>query len=391
MHNRYTKEARSMRGLFLFLYFSLGALYPVLSHYLIELGMTGTQIGVIVSVGPIVSLVAQPLWGMASDRTRRPREIVGLLLLMTIVFSLLLKSAGTFYSFLFIFALLHFFQSGTVPLSDGMALGFMKKSGTDFGRIRQYGAIGFALATFLVGWGGEKWGTGMIFYVFAVSQFLALLFLFFLSNEAREAPGSLFKGLLGLIRLPQYMLFLISAFLIFGPINSNNVYFSLLFEQLGGNLAGVGLAFLLFAGSEAPFMKYSGAIIKKIGLENTILLAGCVSAFRWLWYSFNPSPTMVLVFFFIQGFSVGLYLTGAAQYIRQSTPESLRMTALSLYASMALGLGSMASNLVGGIVYDRAGILSAYRLFSLSTLMGLIPLLIIVILQRHKKRRSVIE
>ena len=386
-----TKEARSMRGLFLFLYFSFGALYPLLSHYLIGLGMTGTQIGLIFSVGPIVSIVAQPLWGMASDRTRRPREIVGLLLLMTVIFSLILKTANHFYPFLFLYAFLHFFQSGTVPLSDGMALGYIKRRGTDFGIIRQYGAIGFAVATFLVGWAGEKWGTGMLFYVYAGSQFLALLFLFFLSNEEREAPGSLFRGMVGLIRLPKYMLFLISAFLIIGPINSNNVYFSLLFDQLGGNLAGVGLAFLLFAGSEAPFMKYSGVIIQKIGLENTIIMAGFISALRWLWYSFTPSPSMVLVFFFIQGISVGLYLIAAAQYVRQSTPESLRMTALSLYASLGLGLGSMASNLLGGIVYDQAGILWTYRMFSFFTLVGLIPLLIIVILQRNKKRRSVIE
>lgn len=391
MQLSYNKEARSIRGLFLFIYFSLGALYPLLSHYLKGIGMNGTQIGLIVSIGPIVALIAQPIWGLASDRTHRPREILGALLLLSLISSLFLVNAGSFYPFLLLYALLHFFLSGAVPLTDGMALGYMKRMGTDFGKIRQWGAIGFAVATFVVGAVAEQWGTGIIFYVFALSQLVGFLFLRNLRNDKRETSPSLRKGVMGLIRMPRFLLFLLSAFLIFGPMNSHNIYFGLLFEQMGGDLKGVGLAFLLFAGSEAPVMKFSGVITRKMGLENTILLAGLISSMRWFWYSTSPTPTLVLTLFFIQGLSVGLYLSCAAQYVRENTPDSLRMTALSLYASMGLGLGSMASNLVGGIVYDRMGILATYRLFSLFTLCGLIPLVIIIFLQRHKNRSSVVE
>lgn len=385
------KEARSIRGLFLFIYFSLGALYPLLSPYLKGMGMDGTQIGIIVAVGPIVSILTQPIWGMLSDHTRRPREILLFLFLTSLLVGLCQIFASGFYPFLFLYALLHIFQSGAVPLSDGMALGYMKRSGTDFGKIRQWGAIGFALATFVVGWAAARWGTGILFYVFAFSQFVAFLFLLQLRNDRREATTSLWKSVLGLVRLPRFVLFLLSAFLIFGPINSNNVYFALLYEHLGGNLQGVGLAFLLFAGSEAPFMKYSGWIVRRFGLEQTLFAAAILSALRWFWYSLSPTPAMVLSLFFIQGISVGLYLSAAAQYIRKSTPESLRMTALSLYASMGLGLGSMASNLLGGIVYDYGGISFTYKLFSLFTIAGLVPLLIIVIMERNKKGPSVVE
>jgi PPP family 3-phenylpropionic acid transporter len=379
------REGVSISGLFLFIYFALGALYPLLSHYLKSIGMSGTQIGLIVSVGPIVAIFAQPFWGMLCDRFQMSRQILSGILLCAIVASFLLLGGKSFFVFAFLYGVLHFFQSGTVPISDGLALQYTARTGIEFGRIRQWGAIGFALATFVVGILAEAFSLRIIFYVYAFAQLSAFLFLQGVQAERSMAAVNIFKGLVELVRIPRYMLFLLSAFLIFGPINGNNIYFGLLYDHLGGQIAGIGLAFLLFAGSEAPFMKWSGFFIQRLGLEKTILLAGFVSALRWFWYSTSPTPTMVIAFFFIQGFSVGLYLASAAQFVKENTPDTLRVTALAVYTSMGLGLGSMATNVIGGILVDRYGILTTYAFFGIFTVVGLLPLALVtwVIKQKH--------
>ncbi|WCK53975.1 MFS transporter [Aneurinibacillus sp. Ricciae_BoGa-3] len=385
MKNTQAAEAIQINGMFTFIYFSLGAMYPLLSHYLQSIGMNGTHIGLIVSVGPIIAIVAEPFWGMMCDRFRIPRQILMGILAMTAVMSVIILDGKTFLSFALLYAVLHFFQSGVVPISDGMALRYAAREGIDFGRVRQWGAIGFALATLIVGLLAQKYSFLVIFYVYGLAQLIALLFLYRMDVAQAGEKVNIWKGLLHLIRIPRYILFLPSAFLIFGPINAHNVYFGLLYDKLGGNIAGIGLAFLLFAGSEAPFMKFSGFFIRRLGLERTILLAGLISSVRWFWYGTSPTPAAVLALFFVQGLSVGLYLASATQFVKENTPDSLRVTAIAIYTSMGLGLGSMASNLIGGMILDKWGIFATYKFFGLLTAVGLIPLFYVYIIGRKQQ------
>lgn len=379
------RESVCISGLFLFIYFALGALYPLLSHYLKSIGMSGTQIGLIVSVGPIVAIFAQPFWGMLCDRFQMSRQVLSGILLGAVAASFLLLWGGkSFIAFALLYGVLHFFQSGAVPISDGLALGYVARTGIEFGRIRQWGAIGFALATLVAGMLVDAFWLGVIFYVYAFAQFSAFLFLQGVQTERSVEAVNVFKGLSELIRLPRYMLFLASAFLIFGPINAHNIFFGLLYEQLGGQIAGIGLAFLLFAGSEAPFMKWSGFFIKRLGLEKTIFIAALVSSLRWFWYGTGPTPFAVLALFFIQGFSAGLYLASAAQFVRENAPDTLRVTALAVYTSMGLGLGSMAANVVGGMLVDTYGVLRTYTFFGGLTVLGLVPLTIVTWFVKRK-------
>lgn len=384
-------EKMSISGLFLSIYFALGALYPLLSHYLKQIGMSGTQIGLIVSVGPIIALVAQPVWGMLCDRFQRARLILRGILLAAACIMLFLAQKETFAGFVMLYAMLHVFQSGVVPVSDGIGLGYAARAGVDFGWIRQWGALGFAFATFAAGLLAEAISLGVIFYLYAIAQIAAFWMLGGVRDERGSAAVNVFKGLADLLRLRRYALFLLSAFLIFGPMNGNNVYFGLLYDRLGGQIAGIGVAFLLFASSEAPFMKWSGRFITRLGLEQTILIAGFVSALRWFWYSTAPTPELVIALFFLQGFSTGLYLVAGARFVRENTPDSLRVTALSVYTSMGLGLGSMASNLLGGVISDRYGILAVYTCFGTLTAIGLLPLAILAWMMPKKTGEIVLR
>ncbi|HMA81246.1 MAG TPA: MFS transporter, partial [Candidatus Binatia bacterium] len=57
--------------LFWFVYFgSLGIFYPYFSLYLREnAGLSGTEVGLVLAISPLVGMFAQPLWGQLADRT----------------------------------------------------------------------------------------------------------------------------------------------------------------------------------------------------------------------------------------------------------------------------------------------------------------------------------
>lgn len=369
-----------LSALYLFIYYGFGAFTPLITQYYQSINLSGTQIGLISAVAPVVSIITQPLWGMICDKFQIRKGVLFLTLLVSGLTGLLFPAVSAFAFVLLLYTLLSIFQSAVVPVSDSMALGYAKKHQVAFGDIRMWGAVGFAIAAFLTGLLVERWGPAMIFYSYFFAMAMSIFFLRPIPEDAETSPqlkAGVLAGVKDLLRLPRFILFLIAAFFIFGSVNANNIWFSLYYQEIGGTVAGVGLAFLLFAGSEAPFMKLAGYFVRRWGLELTILLAGGVSAIRWFWYSSAPSTSAVIALFFVQGISVGFYLATAAQFVRENTPASLQVTALALFFSVGHGLGSMVCNLVAGWIKDSFSMLSIYLFFGIATALGLIPLLLI--------------
>ncbi|MFY0544374.1 MFS transporter [Brevibacillus sp. H7] len=369
----------SISALYLFIYYGFGAFYPLITQYYNAIHLTGTQIGLISAITPVVSIVTQPMWGMICDRYQIRKPVLVLTLIVSALVSLLFPAVSTFALVFLLYTLLSVFQSALVPVSDSLALGYAKQHNMQFGDIRLWGAVGFALAAFVTGLALEQWGSNVIFYSYCAACLIAVFFLRGIPDniEAPQFKVSIVKGLGRLLRIPRFTLFLVAAFFIFGSVNANNIWFALYYQHIGGSVAGIGLAFLLFAGSEAPFMKLAAYLIRRWGLEATLLLAGIVSALRWFWYSTAPGTAEVIAMFFIQGLSVGFYLASAAQFVRENTPASLQVTALAIFGSVGQGLGSMTCNLAAGVIKDYASILGVYVFLGAATAVGLIPLLLI--------------
>ncbi|GEL07667.1 MFS transporter [Salisediminibacterium halotolerans] len=374
----------NMKLFFFFAYFGFGGLFPLLSVYLQEdIGLRGSQIGVITSIGPIVMILIQPLWGMASDVTKKPR----ILLTVSAV------GAGlTGFSYLFAeqYALLvaiaagvAVFQSAIIPLSDSMAMYYVQQKGGDYGSIRMWGAAGFALSVWLMGNLSDRFGLEVIFFGFAFVLFLSAWFASGMPGETSKQKVDLRGGLKKLVKIPQFNVFLLVTFLVFGPIMANNFYFGLFIQFAGGSLAGVGFAFLLAAGSEVPFMRLAGSWIRKRGILVILLAAASASGVRWLFYATGPEPTWIYWTTVIQGFSIGLFVPAALQYVADLAPRDVKATAVSIYSAVGNGLGAWFFSMTAGMIMEWFSILSVYLFYGVMTLTG--AALTFGLLSVHKK------
>lgn len=379
------RRIQANMGIFYFLvFFALGGFFPLLGIYLREnVGLSGSKIGLILSIGPIVMVVAQPLWGMICDYTQRSRLVLTLTLLATGLVGLLFLFGG-YYWLLFVAALLAVFQSAIIPISDGMIMGVATQKKWNYGNFRLWGAVGFAVATFVMGLTSDYLGLTVIFYVFTVMLWLASLSAWKLPEENVSIAVDLRSGLRQLLRLPRFVLFLLATFLIFGPIQANNVFFGLLFQDLGGTVTGVGIGFLLAAGSEVPFMKYAAPWMRSWGAFPILLLAAGVSGVRWLFYFFEPPLAGVYISTLTQGISVGLFIPAALQYVQEVAPKAVRVTAISMYTAVGVGLGNWFFTFVGGLIMDRFHIFGAYLFFALLTFGGVGILVAIMRLEYGK-------
>ena len=187
-----------------------------------------------------------------------------------------------------------------------------------------------------------------------------------------------------LFRDRDFIYLLIFSFFALGPTMANNTYFSYLFMDAGGDLAGVGLAFLLMAGSEAPFMFLVPWLNKRISTEKLIVI-GCIAGLlRFALYSFGPSTGVLLGTFFLQGILNGILLVEVVKYFGKIVPPRLASLSVATYYALGNSLSSIVCNLLGGIFMDVWGVKGTYVFFAV---LYVISLVLYLCLGLHKERQ----
>lgn len=370
------KTYRILNTSYFLLFFAYGAFFPLLTSYLEDIGLNGKEIGYITAIGPIITILTQPLWGMATDRFQNHKLLLILSTVAVIVTSLFFPWLQTFGWIFLLIVIFHLFQAPITPLADTAALNFAVQRNISYGDIRLWGAIGFAVASFVAGQVAALTGRASIFYIVAGALGIALIFFQRLTFDISRTKVNVWAGVKDLVRIPHFIFFLLFAFFVFGAMNSNNYYFGIYYQHIGGTIAIVGLVFLLSSSSEAPFMRFAGRIVAKLGLENTLLLAAGVSLLRWLLFYIIHNPTVIIALFFLQGISLGLFLAAAPQYVRDHAPKAVQVTAITLYTAFGNGIGTFVANLVGGWIYNYSTIFDAYLFYAGFTFLGIVAMLV---------------
>ncbi len=376
----------------IFSYAAIGMLFPLIGQYLYSLGFDGTQIGTTIALSTVIAIFATTFWGERYNNSLKRKRVVVFLCLISAIWALLLLSVEIYLVFLIGFMILFFFYSPIMGLNDAMTI----ESGQSFNSIRKWGSIGFALATFVAGKSAEAFGLWIIFPGFSLSFVLSALAIMIMIRRENKKKTTLSKvdvaevgadsekphikveptKYIHLIRNKKYLAILISAFFVMGTNVANNTYFSFLYIEGGGNIGGVGTAFLLMAGSEAIFMALSKRISQKISLERTILLAMIISVLRYGWYSTGPSSGLLLGTFFLQGIVNGIILVEFIRYIHKTVEVKELGMAISLYYAVSTNLSTIFCQFLGGLALDFGGGSSVYLFFSLYNVVGVVVYLL---------------
>src|SRR5690554_2818799 len=120
-----------------------GIYFPV---YLNEEGYSSSQIGILLSFGPLIAMIGQPLWGFIGDKNRMKNRVLLILIIGSGLAMLAIPMSNHFYYVLVMIGLFSFFQSSIFPLTDAITLEELDRRRTwSFGVIRMGGTLGFAV------------------------------------------------------------------------------------------------------------------------------------------------------------------------------------------------------------------------------------------------------
>jgi PPP family 3-phenylpropionic acid transporter len=130
-------------------------------------------------------------------------------------------------------------------------------------------------------------------------------------------------------------------------------------------------------------MQYANRFISKLGMIRVLIIAAAISMLRWYFYFLEPSLLLVYITTIAQGFSVGLFIPAALQYVRDISPKEVRVTAISIYSAVGNGLGCWFCTYFGGFLFEWYSIETVYLFYGVLTSFGVGTLLIVARLERN--------
>ncbi|RMD83554.1 MAG: MFS transporter [Candidatus Dadabacteria bacterium] len=351
-----------------FLIGALGLFFPFYSLYLsANAGLSGSQVGLVMAMIPLVGIVAQPLWGRVADLTGSRKR----------VFTLVTAGAAAGYSLLYYLrgfaqlaagtAALALFSSAAIPTCVALSMALLRRMGPHaFGLVRAWGTFGFLIAVagfprFLAWLGkpvtgdGPRDGLGLILPLTAVLTLVAGLVAIALPRDeevtvrARAGDWRLLAGDRAFVRLLAFML--ASYFFLQGPI----ALFPIFVRSLGGSVEMVSRMWIFMLALEIPLVALSGTGLRWLGPRGLVALGVGSGAIRWLVSGTTEYLPLVYGVQVLHGVTVMGLIVGGPLYVEAVVPARLRATGQAMLSTVGMGLGGILSNLACGWLIDHVG------------------------------------
>ncbi len=140
-------SAAAIAGFYVLYFGAVGVTLPFLPAYLKSLSLSGAQVGVLLALSPLMSLVAPPIWGHLADRSGRPDRVLTVVTLGAAVGFAPLLVADRFALLVACLVGYAFFNSAVTSLIDSLSIQRVALQGGSFAYLRVFGSLGFVLSS----------------------------------------------------------------------------------------------------------------------------------------------------------------------------------------------------------------------------------------------------
>jgi PPP family 3-phenylpropionic acid transporter len=350
------------------LFAGIACVSPFMVLYYQELGFTGTQIGLLIGIPPLVTFVSAPLWSGLADATRRHRLILSLAILLGVMALLIYPLLSTFIPVFAIAILYTIFIAPVSPFADSATMFMLGDRKELYGRIRVGGTIGYGLAAYAAGRLIDSYGLRFAFWGCAALFLLMLGASQQLVHDQREAGVPVMGNARTLLVSPRWLLFLAMAFAGGMALAAQNNYFLSYLQELGADKSTMGLALTVGTISEVPVLFFADRLLKRFKPYGLLTLTMLVVSIRFFLYAVTGTPGAAMFIQLLNGLTIPAMWVAGVAYANENAPPGLRTTAQGLFSAMILGVGLAVGGFTGGLLLESMGGRALYFVFGVIAL-----------------------
>jgi len=351
-----------LRAFMFFMFGPVALFLPYLPLYLQHHGFSPAEIGWLLTIGPVVAMLSNPVWGYASDRLQNVKLILLILMAGSLAASQFLFHVRPFWAVFLAMMLFYFFNTPIHPINTSQVFQTIEGTPHRFGSFRIWGSIGYAVIVLASGPIMEALGIEELGWVYGAAMVLAILVGAMLHRPPaprgkktrqaftfREAMRSTLRG--------RFALFLAASLLIFIPNGVTALYLSLFIEELGGTASSIGWSMFVAAVLEVPLFLLLDRWSKPTprSMMNLLLFATVMYVVRWVLMGFAATPLHIIMLQSMHSLTFGFYIYTAAQLVEYLSEKTFRASGQTMYALVTGAVSLAIAGSVGGYLYETIG------------------------------------
>lgn len=375
-----TRTAQIKMSSFIFLYFftwssSFGLYALWLSQ---KVGLDSITIGSVFAINGVFAVILKPIYGYIMDKIGMSKYLLYFVCLVSALMApffvfiyqpLLLSHTmvgiviGAFYLSLGWYA--------GVAASESYADRFSRLYGLEFGRIRMWGSLGWAMAASV---------SGLLFNFtplanFIVSSTTSVLMLLVLislkigdehlrNNNVVSANKIVFADVLVLLQNRKFWMFSLYVagvvWMMFIAEQQFPRYFVSFFSTKEQGNAWYGYLSTVQSGTEFVMMMFIPLLVNYYGAKRGLLLCGCVVGARLIASGLTSDPLVISIIKPFYGLEISLLLISVFKYIAEHFNKKVNATMYLLGYQAMIYVGSVVVAPPAGYLYDKIGFEHTY-------------------------------
>lgn len=365
------------------LFGTTGVILVFLPRWLeVERGLSGAEIGAVLSLAQLARIVTGPLiaaWtDSVADRSMPLRIVAAASLLAYAAFFF----AHGFWPLLLLgFVALSLTQSLT-PLIEAAVLRATQAGRMSYGVSRGIGSVAFIAANILGGFLVASFGVGaVVIWILSGLATLILASWTALPNDpppqASAQSGLRLSSIATLLRNRRFLVLIVSC----GLIQSAHAFYygfsTLVWRGQGVSAELVGILWAFGVAVEVAFLWSLPAIEKRISPEALILIGAGGAVGRWVCMGFAPLGFVLWPLQALHALSFAAAHVGAMRLLFRETPEHSAAMGQTLYAVLTGGILMGACTLLSGALYDVGGAKGYWAMAAIAAAGGLLALFLL--------------
>jgi PPP family 3-phenylpropionic acid transporter len=366
---------------FYFLLFAaIAFVSPFIVLYYQGLGFTGTQIGLLTGIVPLLTLFSAPLWTGIADATHQHQLLMSLAILLGVITAFVFPFLNAFVPVLLLAVLLYISVAPVTPLADSATMFMLADEKEMYSRIRLGGTIGYGMAAPIAGLLVQNHGLRFAFWGCAISLLLGFIVSQRFVYGQLEAGNPTRGRVRTLLTNPRWLLFLVVAFAGGAGLAAFSNYLFPYMEELGANESTMGLALMVGTISEIPTLFFGNRLIKRLKPYGLLMLSIVVIGLRMLLFAASGTPSLVLFIQLLNGLTFPTMAVAGVSYADENAPAGMSTTAQGLFGATFSGFGTAVGGFIGGPLLESIGGRGLYFVFGVAVLA---IVAIVVLIQRR--------
>jgi PPP family 3-phenylpropionic acid transporter len=360
-------------GFYFFYYAFVGLFFPYWSLYLKSISFNAIEIAVLMSIQPVMRMVAPSLWGWLADHTGKRQMVVQIAATMSAVCYVGVFVTSTFWGLFLVLGLMGFFWTASMPLVEATTLSYLGKHSARYGRIRSWGSIGFIVTVVGLGYAFDYIAIYWLLWAGLICELGILMF-------ARQIPPTEVlahhtdrQPVWQILMQPGVLALFGACFLMSLAHGAYYTFFSIYLVEHGYAKSAVGGLWAFGVICEIGVFFLMPWLARHFGYTRVLLVSFGSAVLRFMLIGWGVDfLSLLLMAQALHASTFGAYHAASMGLVHEFFQGRHQSKGQAMFGSLTYGAGGMLGGLVSGPIWQHFGATVLYTCSAGMALLGLL-------------------